>query len=82
MIHFGTTVVKTHNLQTILDLVAAHCTLPAEIAACSALTDYAVTARYPGVYEPVIQEEYEDAVEKANAVVVWAAGIVGDGFDL
>ena len=77
LVHFGAVVVKTHNLQTILEQVAMHCTPPAEVVACSELTDYAVTTRYPGVYEPVTQEEYEDAIRIADAVVEWAAKVVG-----
>jgi HEPN domain-containing protein len=77
LVHEGTTVVKTHNLQIILDLVAVHCALPTEIAACSKLTDYAVTTRYPGVYEPVTVDEYSKAVKTAEAVVSWAEQVIG-----
>ena len=77
LVHFGASAIKTHNLQTILDLLAMHCIPPGEVAVCSELTDYAVTTRYPGVYEPVTREEYEDAIRTAGAVVAWAANVVG-----
>jgi HEPN domain-containing protein len=77
LVHFGTTIVKTHNLQIVLDLVAVHCAVPAEIAACSKLTDYAVTTRHPGVYEPVTLDEYSKAVNIADAVVRWAEHVSG-----
>ncbi len=79
LVHFGTAVIKTHNLQTILDLIAAHATPPAEVAACSELTDYAVTTRYPGVYEPVTADEYAGATTTAEAVVRWAEQMIGVG---
>ena len=77
LVHFGTTIVKTHNLQTVLDLVAVHCALPAEVTACSGLTDYAVTTRYPGVYEPVTAQEYGEATKTAEAFVRWAEEMIG-----
>jgi hypothetical protein len=51
--------------------------LPAAVVACSTLTDYAVTTRYPGVYEPVTVGEYEDAIRTAEAVVGWAEQVIG-----
>jgi HEPN domain-containing protein len=50
--------------------------IPAALHEASALTDYAVAARYPGPSEPVLVEEYEKAVAVATVVVSWAQGIV------
>jgi len=36
------------------------------------LTDYAVTARYPGDYEEVTNEEYLEAMVIAERVFAWA----------
>ena len=72
LVQFGTSVPKTHNIQMLLRLVAANCTVPTELMACSQLTDYAVTTRYPGVYEPVTDADYKEAVEQADGVVCWA----------
>jgi HEPN domain-containing protein len=77
LVHFGTAVVKTHNLQTLLDLVAVHTPPPVAVLECSTLTDYAVTTRYPGVYEPVTIGEYEDAIKTAELVVGWAEQVIG-----
>ena len=60
-----------------LDLVAIHTVLPAEVINCSALADYAVTTRYPGVYEPVTVEEYDETIKTAQAVVRWAEQVIG-----
>jgi HEPN domain-containing protein len=42
----------------------------------AALSDYAVESRYPGLAEPVTQEEYEEATTLAEEVVRWAQGII------
>jgi len=38
-----------------------------------ALTKYAVVARYPGATEPVVEDDYHQAVAVAAAVVEWVA---------
>ena len=50
--------------------------IPVDVQEASALTDYAVAARYPGPSEPVLVEDYEKAVATARAVVSWVGGIV------
>jgi HEPN domain-containing protein len=40
------------------------------------LTKYASETRYPGPFEPVTQEEYQEAVRLAESVVAWAAKLV------
>ena len=46
--------------------------IPEEVRQAGDLTDYATTTRYPGVAEPVTEEEYAAAVGAARAVVQWA----------
>ena len=36
------------------------------------LTQYATSTRYPGIDEPVTEQDYAEAVELAKAVVRWA----------
>ena len=49
---------------------------PGEWLKAAALTDYAVETRYPGAYEPVTRDEYEQAALLAEEVVRWAQQIV------
>jgi HEPN domain-containing protein len=35
------------------------------------LTEYAVHTRYPGLYEPVTEEEYREALAMAECVYAW-----------
>jgi HEPN domain-containing protein len=46
--------------------------LPEEIKASAGLTDYSVESRYPGPFEPITEEEFEKALQIAEAVVTWA----------
>ena len=54
--------------------------VPADVQEASALTDYAVSARYPGPSEPVLLEDYENAVATATRVFVWVSRIVEERF--
>ena len=63
---------KTHNIRTLMDLLPEGLNLPEEARGAASLTDYAVLTRYPGVLEPVTEEEYIEAIRIAEAVVHWA----------
>ena len=45
--------------------------MPSEIKDAIILSEYAVTTRYPGDYEPVADDEYREAVEIAKKVFDW-----------
>jgi HEPN domain-containing protein len=47
-------------------------TVPEVVREAGRLTRFAVVTRYPGIAEPVTQEEYERAVAIAEAVIDWA----------
>jgi HEPN domain-containing protein len=66
---------KTHNLQILIDLLPVELVLPNDASEIAALTDYAVSARYPGDYEEISQDEYKHAVRLAEAIVRWAEGL-------
>jgi len=67
---------KTHNIRTLLDLLPQEVNVPEEIEDAASLTDYAVTSRYPGVFESVDEKEYKEAVRLAERVVLWAERII------
>jgi HEPN domain-containing protein len=58
------------RLLTILDQTGE--AAPAAIMDAARLTRFAVTNRYPGVTEPVTDEEHQRAVAIAEAVAQWA----------
>ena len=50
--------------------------MPEAVKEAARLTRYAVTTRYPGVAEPVTEEEYTQAVAIAREVLQWAEEVI------
>ena len=69
-----------HDLAELLTLLEQNgVNFPEDIRAAAALTDYSVEARYPGPFEPVTENEFKEALNIAEAVIVWAESqIVGN----
>ncbi len=62
-----------HDIAKLLNLLReAGENIPPQIEDADALTQYAVGTRYPTSEEPVTQQEYEEALALAEAVVRWA----------
>jgi len=62
----------THDLEELATEIVGHDTeAPELLKEAIALTRYAVEARYPGPYEPATQEEHQEALRLADAVVAW-----------
>lgn len=53
--------------------------IPKRVKGAARLTDYAVEPRYPGLFEPVTHEEYEEAVVVAEEVVSWVRQVIEQG---
>lgn len=72
LLHLGTRIPYTHDLAELLVLVeGGNRTIPESIRRTVILSDYAVEARYPGVAEPVTEQEYEEATALAENAVRW-----------
>lgn len=67
---------RTHNLKVLLELLPPTLVPPDLVAQAAALTDYAVVSRYPGAYEAVTEDEYQEALRLGEAVVLWAEGAI------
>ncbi len=77
LLHLGVRFPYTHDLAQLLTLVKrSGLEMPEGVMRAAALSDYAVESRYPGLAEPVTQEEYEEAITLAEEVVGWAQGII------
>ncbi len=59
---------RTHQISTLLALVPAQARPLLSQAEQDRLTEYAVTTRYPGDYDPIPREEALDAVRLARRV--------------
>lgn len=81
LIHRGVEPPFTHNVGLLLNLLEAVVTVPDSLAASAALTDYAVSSRYPDDLGEIGEAEWEEAVAIARAVVAWAEGVIGDRAD-
>jgi len=53
--------------------------VPEKVKRASMLTPYAVESRYPGLSEPVNDEEHREAVAIAEEVLRWAEEVLGGG---
>lgn len=67
---------RTHHIDTLIGLLPGDVPLPPNDADVVELSEYAVTVRYPGVDEPITEEEYDEAVRLAESVVNWAEDIL------
>lgn len=77
----GVQVPRTHSIgELVTMLTELGFDIPLDVQEASALTDYAVAARYPGPSEPVLIEDYQRAVATATAVVSWASVVVAAQF--
>lgn len=79
LIHLDVCFPYTHDLTQLLTLAeGAGQEVPRDAKRAGALSDYAIESRYPGLAEPVTEEEYEEAISTAEEVVQWAERIVHD----
>ena len=76
LIHLGIEPPRTHSIQRLIELLPDHIDRPDCLIAATRLTAYAVTTRYPGEEEPVSENEYEEAVGIAEAVLAWASDLL------
>jgi len=51
--------------------------IPPEVEEAVVLSSFAWEARYPGLNEPVMVAEYQEALRHAEAVVAWAEKVIG-----
>lgn len=63
---------KTHSIDYLLELLEKdNIIIPDNVTKAKILTDFAVETRYPGDYEPVEEEEYEEALKIGKNVIQW-----------
>lgn len=77
LVSLGGEAPKTHNLRLLRDLLPAETPVPEEVEQAVRLSKYAVETRYPESGLPVTEEEYREALRLAEAVVDWAAEVIG-----
>jgi HEPN domain-containing protein len=77
LIHLGVRFPYIHDLAQLLALVeGADQSVSESIKQAARLTEYAVETRYPGLSEPVIWQEYEEAIAITETTVRWAQEVI------
>ena len=77
LVHRGIAFPKTHIIERLIDLLPEDVSKIPELSQSAKLSVYATVSRYPGdVSESVDEEEYQEAVRLAEAVVLWAESIL------
>jgi HEPN domain-containing protein len=77
LIDAGVAFPKVHSIERLIDLLPPSIARTPELAAAAQLTAYATTFRYPGIEEPVSEDQYQEALRTAEAVVAWATALLG-----
>ena len=67
---------RTHNLETLVELLPHELPTPIEPLKAVGLSHYAAVTRYPGEFESIGEAEYIEAITLASAVVAWAEATI------
>ena len=71
LIYFGAEPEFTHNIGILLKGLEKFTEIPENIKEATDLTKYAVLTRYPGEYEGITKEKYEESVKIAKDCLEW-----------
>ena len=67
---------KTHSIGMLAEMLPEGINVPPFINEAKGLTDYAVSARYPGELEEITEHELNTAIQLADSVFGWAKKLV------
>ena len=71
---------RTHSISHLIELIEEqNIKVPDEIKDSISLTAYAVSTRYPGDFEPVDEQEYQEALEISDKVFNWVKAKIEGG---
>jgi len=71
LIFYGVEPEYTHNIEILLNEVKKFTDIPENIKEAALLTNYAVQTRYPGEYDEITKEEYENCLRIAKDCLDW-----------
>lgn len=68
---------RTHSIGYLMKLIeeSGKVRVPERLKEAAILTDYAVTTRYPGDWEPIDEAEYKRALALAQEVYRWVSSL-------
>ncbi len=77
LIHRSVEFPYVHDLARLLTLLEeSGLDIPENVKYAETLTPFAVMTRYPTVFEPVTESQYEEAIELAENFLLWAETII------
>ena len=76
LIYFGVDPEWTHNIDKLIRELKKFIEIPANINDAAQLTNYAVTTRYPGEFDDITKEEYEQAIKTAQECIDWVENTI------
>jgi HEPN domain-containing protein len=71
LIYYGVEPEFTHNVEMLLKELKQFTDIPENIKEAAQLTNYAVQTRYPGEYDEITKEEYEESIKIAKDCLEW-----------
>ena len=76
LIHREIAFIKTHEIKLLLNLLPDDLFKPISDREMAEITEYAVSTRYPGDFEPLAEEDWKRALETAKKILNWAKEII------
>jgi HEPN domain-containing protein len=76
LIYYGENItrsLKTHDLFVLLKNLERYVVVPDDMIDAAVLTEYATGTRYPGDYEEVNEQSYQDAIKAAENSLDWVS---------
>ena len=83
LIYFGENIsrsLKTHDLFVLLKKLEQYVEVPDDMIDAAVLTEYATVTRYPGDYEEVSIQSYQNAIKAAEHSLDWVSMQIRDKF--
>ena len=71
LIYYGVEPEFTHNIGILLNELEGFTEIPENIKETTRLTKYAVITRYPGEYDEITKEAYEESIKTAKDCLEW-----------
>ena len=77
LVHKKEPVPRTHDIGELLTIVRKAGFIPSDkIMEAAMLTGFSVASRYPGLDEPVMEEEFQEALSIAESVIRWVCELI------
>ena len=71
LIYYGVEPEFTHNIELLQEEIMKITEIPDNVKLAVKLTPYAVQTRYPGEYDDITKEEYEQSIKIAKDCLAW-----------